>query len=94
VSPTSRLIDFRRKRFEDKKALARKITLERSFERLLVYSNRPRLKLETSLRKLEYISRQYNNKKNKRIEDQVEKSLAKELLPALEETVALYKICE
>jgi len=86
VSPTSKLIDFRKKRFEDKMALARKITPERSFERLLVYSNKPKFKLETSLRKLEYMSKQSNDKKNIRVEDQVEKSLAKELLPALEET--------
>eukprot|EP00826_Nyctotherus_ovalis_P024896 TRINITY_DN1920_c0_g1_i19.p1 TRINITY_DN1920_c0_g1~~TRINITY_DN1920_c0_g1_i19.p1 ORF type:complete len:148 (+),score=16.52 TRINITY_DN1920_c0_g1_i19:926-1369(+) len=87
VSPTSRLIDFRKRRYEDKRATARKITPERSFERLLVYSRRPEFRLETSLRRLERISKECNGKKSKNVEAQVEKSLARELLPALEETV-------
>ena len=87
VSPTSRLINFRKKRYESKKDLARKIIPDRSFERLLIYSNSPKLNLETSLKKLKFIQGNQSGRKSKRIEDKLENSLAKELLPALEETV-------
>lgn len=81
------MIDFRKRRFETKKALVRKVTPRRNFERLLVYSNRPKLRLETSLKRLETVKRNCSGKKAKRAEDEMERSLARELLPALRETV-------
>lgn len=141
VAPTMKLIDFQKRRYKNKVETARKATPQRSFERLLVYSNKPKFNLETSLKRLDMIknegiervnakcrnkskdksfSRENANKsknfveKNKedirgaskrsngnivnkkyhkktirkqRIEDQVEAELAKELLPALEETM-------
>eukprot|EP00826_Nyctotherus_ovalis_P003455 TRINITY_DN10704_c0_g1_i1.p1 TRINITY_DN10704_c0_g1~~TRINITY_DN10704_c0_g1_i1.p1 ORF type:complete len:150 (+),score=55.22 TRINITY_DN10704_c0_g1_i1:445-894(+) len=137
-----KLIDFQKKRYKNKVETARKLTPQRSFERLLVYSNKPKFNLETSLKRLDMIKNQgiervnarcrnrskdksfsrenanrsknfieknkedirgankrsngnTNNKKyykktvrKERIEDQVETELAKELLPALEETMA------
>lgn len=136
IAPTMKLIDFQKKRYKNKVETARKLTPQRSFERLLVYSNKPKLNLETSLRRLEMIktdgiekcnektkscsrkkesvnksknfieknkedakgtnkrpieSKKYHKKplkKVSRLEDQIEESLARELLPALEETVA------
>lgn len=87
LSPTSRLIDFKNKRYESKRELAKKIVPDRSFERLLVYSNKPKLSLETSLKKLKSITRNSDKKKYKTTNSLLEQSLAKELLPALEETL-------
>ena len=91
LPPTMKLIDFQKKRFKNKTELAKKLTPQRSFERLLVYCNKPKFNLETSLKQLEKINNEESqsnvrkrslsgkrkSSKKETLENQVEKSLAK-----------------
>jgi len=66
IAPTIKLINFQKKRFKDKVETARKLTPQRSFERLLVYSNKPKFSLETSLKRLEMIKTEGIEKVNEK----------------------------
>jgi len=86
ASPTGRLIDFRKRRSATKKVLARRLTPQRSFERLIVYSNNPPINFETSIKKLEEVKDKEVRRKGD-IMEQLEKDLASDLLPILHEKV-------
>eukprot|EP00826_Nyctotherus_ovalis_P042192 TRINITY_DN4313_c0_g1_i10.p2 TRINITY_DN4313_c0_g1~~TRINITY_DN4313_c0_g1_i10.p2 ORF type:complete len:117 (-),score=34.52 TRINITY_DN4313_c0_g1_i10:247-597(-) len=89
ASPTGRLIDFRKRRSATKKVLAQRLTPQRSFERLIVYSNNPKVNFETSMKKLEEVKdREIRRKEgNDYVIKQMEKDLANDLLPILHEKV-------
>ncbi len=91
-SPTKKLIKFQNKRLSEKQEIARWASPHGGFDRMLVYSNRPKVNFETCLGRLEAIEgaeeasgvgeieRDYGNTK-----ESIEKSLAAELLPILKE---------
>lgn len=88
ASPTGRLIDFRNKRSASKTKLARKSTPQKSFERIIAYSNNPKAHFETSLQQLEEVKDKGSQRDEKhQIEGQMEEWLADDFLPVIHEKI-------
>ena len=89
LSPTGRLIDFCNKRAEVKTELARRLSPQKSFEKVLVYSNNPKFNFETSMKNLEEVKEHgiEHIPGETEVEEQARMKLAGEFLPVLQEKV-------
>ncbi len=95
-SPTRKLINFQEKRLSDKKEIARRLSPHKSFEKVFVYSNNPKISFETCMKSLENAKYGGGNEQlqKEEVKAKIEKSLAEELLPVLKEKMAkMYVVC-